>query len=377
MNLDQQISKYVTELQPLYRLFASKVQELVCSILKANDIVPHSVTSREKTGTSLKEKMTRDGKAYEDPLHEITDLAGVRIITYFPKDVDATVPILEKEFVIDKATSVDKRQSDDPSAFGYASVHLVVGLTKARSRLPEYGLFTDLKCEIQVRTILQHAWAEIEHDIVYQSNEEIPFQLRRKFASLAGLPEVADREFEMLRHEETEVRKTIAKTLTADNLDIPINLDSVRLYLKKYHQVDEPRPNSVSQMIRLLSSGKVDTIRRLHEILNKQALAQGKQVEDKVKTHCPVAESCLLRFSIAIGRTLNLSDKNIGEAVRCPALVNPDKFGKSRKAFAPQRFRHRLVARKEMDAEPGAAPNDGPATPSENSRVTEGPSSVS
>jgi ppGpp synthetase/RelA/SpoT-type nucleotidyltranferase len=74
MNLDQEISKYVTELQPLYKRFASKIQELICSILGAKHITPHSVTSREKTATSLKEKMTREGKSYEQPLQEITDL---------------------------------------------------------------------------------------------------------------------------------------------------------------------------------------------------------------------------------------------------------------------------------------------------------------
>jgi len=74
-------------------------------------------------------------------------------------------------------------------------------------KLSEYALFDKMKCEIQVRTILQHAWAEIEHDLVYKSPADIPFRVRRRFASLAGLLEIADREFESLRQDEMAVRR--------------------------------------------------------------------------------------------------------------------------------------------------------------------------
>src|SRR4030042_2902391 len=141
MNIEQEITKYVTELQPIYKLFATKVEDLICSILKANLIIPHSVTSREKAATSIKEKIARESKTYENPLQQVTDLAAVRIITYFPRDVDLILPILEKEFAIDKENSLDKRQTTDPSAFGYASVHLVVEMTLERTKLPEYTVF--------------------------------------------------------------------------------------------------------------------------------------------------------------------------------------------------------------------------------------------
>jgi putative GTP pyrophosphokinase len=136
-------------------------------------------------------------------------LAGVRIIAYFPSDVDKIVPLIEKEFNIDSKHSMDKRLSSDPAIFGYASVHFVVGFRPEMLKLPEYALFDKMKCEIQVRTILQHAWAEIEHDIVYKSPGEIPFRVRRRFACLAGLLEIADREFESLRHDEMAVRQAI------------------------------------------------------------------------------------------------------------------------------------------------------------------------
>jgi ppGpp synthetase/RelA/SpoT-type nucleotidyltranferase len=178
MNVDEVIKKYVSEQRGTYRLLSKKTKEFLSTILSSNGIVPHSITSREKAPEDLREKITRAGEVPDALFNGITDLAGVRIIAYFPSDVDRIVPLIEKEFNIDSKHSMDKRLSSDPAIFGYASVHFVVEFRPERLKLPEYALFDKMKCEIQVRTILQHAWAEIEHDIVYKSPGEIPFRVR-------------------------------------------------------------------------------------------------------------------------------------------------------------------------------------------------------
>jgi len=330
MNIDEVTAKYVTDFQPLYRLYATKVQELIDSILKANHITPHSVTSREKAPSNLREKITREGKSYEDPLHQITDLAGVRIITYFPTDVDLILPILEAEFLVDWNNSIDKRKTADPSTFGYASVHLVVEHTPERCKFPEYAIFKSLKCEIQVRTILQHAWAEIEHDIVYKANDEIPFELRRKFASLAGLLEVADREFEMLRKEEAKIREEIKHTITQDNLDIPINLDSLTFYLEKYHKDTFGKEKSLGLLIKLLADKNVQSLNQLHSYLTPVALeAADREISQAMP--CPDPKPCLLRYFIAISHRLKISKREIADYAGCDILYvgrkGPDDDG--------------------------------------------------
>ena len=209
MNVDEAVKKYVLEQMGTYRLLSEKTKQLLSSILASEGIVPHSITSREKDPEKLREKITREGEVPDALLKDITDLAGVRIIAYFPSDVDKIVPLIEKAFKLDPTHSMDKRLSSDPAIFGYASVHFVVEFRPEMLKLSEYALFEQMKCEIQVRTILQHAWAEIEHDIVYKSQGEIPFRVRRRFASLAGLLEIADREFESLRQDEMAVRKAI------------------------------------------------------------------------------------------------------------------------------------------------------------------------
>jgi ppGpp synthetase/RelA/SpoT-type nucleotidyltranferase len=185
MNIDEVIKKYVSEQRGTYRLLSEKIKEFLSSILMSKGIVPHSITSREKDPEALREKITREGGA-DALFNDIFDLAGVRIIAYFPSDVDKIVPLIEKEFIIDSKHSMDKRLSSDPAIFGYASVHFVVEVRPKMLELPDYALFDKMKCELQVKTILQHAWAEIEHDIVYTSPGEIPFRVRRRFACLTG-----------------------------------------------------------------------------------------------------------------------------------------------------------------------------------------------
>ena len=318
MDIDKTISEYSGAHQTKYRLFAARVQDLLTNILDAEGIQAHSITSREKSPVSLKEKILREGKSYMNPLKDITDLAGVRVITYFPTDVDRVVPIIEREFAVDRENSIDKRKTADPSIFGYASVHLAVGLSSDRLRLAEYAIFDGLKCEIQVRTILQHAWAEIEHNIIYKSSQDIPFELRRKFASLAGLLEVADREFEILRKDETRIRNQIQSTIREENIQIPVDMESLSFYLQKYQREKDPKPEAVSRLVRLLSEHHIDSIDALHKMLSKDALAKADR---KLRpASCDSKERCLIRYFMAVGRALGISRRELGEYAECPIL---------------------------------------------------------
>ena len=99
MDINEVVKKYSDEERNTYRLLAEKTQELLSSILKDKSIVPHSITFREKDPEILKKKILRETKNYENPLADITDLAGVRIITYFPSDVDKISSIIQQELL--------------------------------------------------------------------------------------------------------------------------------------------------------------------------------------------------------------------------------------------------------------------------------------
>lgn len=85
-----------------------------------------------------------------------------------------------------------------------------------------------MKCEIQIRSVLQHAWAEIEHDIGYKSEITIPKEMRRSFSRIAGLLEIADKEFDSIRQALKEYENNVHVQIDDDNFS-DSELDAVIL----------------------------------------------------------------------------------------------------------------------------------------------------
>lgn len=224
----------------LYRDYALTLESLLQELLKQNGIHVHSISSRVKDEDSLAGKVSRAEGKYSG-LDEITDLAGIRIITYFDDEVDAIADIVEREFAVDEENSVDKRKLLDPDRFGYLSLHYVVGLTERRAELTEYARFKDCKAEIQIRTILQHTWAEIEHDLGYKSKQAIPKEVRRSFSRLAGLLEIADREFAKIRDELREYEEEVQEQIEDRPERLWIDQASLKSYIahsKTVYEID-------------------------------------------------------------------------------------------------------------------------------------------
>jgi len=185
-----------------YQEFTGRMESLMAILLQQHNIRVHSVVSRVKEESSLQNKLAKSNKKYHH-LQEITDLCGLRIITYFEDEVDQVANFIRKEFAIDMDNSIDKRKVLGPDQFGYLSLHLIVALTDNQVQLKEYQKFKGCKVEIQIRSILQHAWAEIEHDLEYKSKAVVSYETRRNFSRLAGLLEFADLEFEKIRDQVT------------------------------------------------------------------------------------------------------------------------------------------------------------------------------
>ncbi|WP_225429932.1 GTP pyrophosphokinase [Deinococcus detaillensis] len=172
-----------------YLALREDAMRLIEGLIEGAGIKIHHLTSRIKTPGSLAEKMRRKPGRYAQ-LSDITDLVGVRIITYFEQDVAAVSRALEAVFDIDWDNSVDKSKFHDPDRFGYMGVHYVMRFESRKYTGGHSPLF-----EVQIRSILQHAWAEIEHDLGYKSRAAVPREVQRRFYRLAGLLEVADEEF--------------------------------------------------------------------------------------------------------------------------------------------------------------------------------------
>jgi predicted RNase H-like nuclease/ppGpp synthetase/RelA/SpoT-type nucleotidyltranferase len=191
------------EQQPALRLAADHFVALVTAILDDAGINYLSVTGRAKSVASFAAKAARtmDGKpAFTDPLREITDQIGVRVITYVHSDVQAVAGLLDDQVVVHDDRDMGQETASE-GRFGYASRHLLIGLDPAREKQPGFEPLRGRRAQVQIRTVLQHAWAEFEHDIRYKGtipDEHVP-DFDRRFTLAAGLLELADREFSTIR----------------------------------------------------------------------------------------------------------------------------------------------------------------------------------
>ena len=190
------------QMQPEIQEVADQFVAMVTEMLDDAGINYVSVTGRAKGVASFAGKAARtvDGQPlYANPLTDITDQIGVRVVTYLQGDVAAVAELLSGELSV-----LDDRDLGQETAlegrFGYASRHLLVTLSDDEVD-PAHANLRGRSASVQVRTILQHAWAEFEHDVRYKGS--VPpadvSDLDRRFTLAAGLLELADREFTAIR----------------------------------------------------------------------------------------------------------------------------------------------------------------------------------
>jgi putative GTP pyrophosphokinase len=255
--------------------FGFAVRNILREATERKELKVHSIEARAKSLDSFGGKAIRpseedpDLPKYRDPLREITDLAAVRVITFFPrtiKEVDAR--IREQFRVLEQVDHTQLLEREE--RFGYKSVHYLIELKGDRTRLPEYERFAGIVAEIQVRTVLQHAWAEIEHDIQYKSAITIPTEIRRRFVALAGMLELADREFQGIQDSDSEFREEARKSVQKGEFEaVEITPDAVRAYLdKKFGPDYRMSPFSYEYSARLLRKLGFINFRQVDECIS-------------------------------------------------------------------------------------------------------------
>lgn len=135
---------------------AELARNLVTEIVQNTGALIHVITARAKTLESVRGKLRREH--YPQPDRQVTDMIGVRVITYYRDHVDPVVRQLQINLKINNQKSVDKRVQLGLRNFGYRSVHLIARLKSNQVRGPRYQILRNRWFEIQVRSILEHAW---------------------------------------------------------------------------------------------------------------------------------------------------------------------------------------------------------------------------
>lgn len=216
------LNAYNAHLPQLEQL-AEQVSSMLLKALREQNIQLNTFERRVKTEDSLTGKLEKKGYKYKT-IYDITDLVGIRAVTYYTDDVDKVAAIAKQIFDIDWKNSVDKRKHQLDS-FGYLSLHYICYLKE--------GSLRDIPFEIQMRTALQHVWSAIEHDIGYKGAVKLPPEFVRQFSRLAGMLEMADDEFSRLRTAMSEYRRQVHSLVKSGQFsEVSLSTESFRQFLE-------------------------------------------------------------------------------------------------------------------------------------------------
>ena len=208
------------ENRPACEKAAETVYNKLKTVFAEAGLVVASIEYRVKTESSLAGKLELKGAKYAT-LSDITDIVGVRVITFYSDDVDKVASAVDRLFDVDWENSVDKRKLHEIDSFGYMSLHYICSMEGFPYRF-----------EIQMRTVLQHAWANMNHDTGYKSGVDVPREYLRNLNRLAGMLELADEQFSIIRNELTDYRRRVQALVASGNLaEVPLDGDTFRSYL--------------------------------------------------------------------------------------------------------------------------------------------------
>lgn len=248
----------------------------MADLLRQASLEPRFIQTRLKSRDRLERKIRERGTSVDNwtELHAIGDLAGVRAVFRYRDEVEKAASALREEFEV-HADQPYGYVDLDPRQFGYTTWQLTVSLDDNRCSRTELSEHRDKRGEIQLRTLLQHAWAEHSHTFHYRSFGSRPADIERRLARLAALVEIADHELLGLRGDlqrlQLEYKSKVRRGAFAK---IELNLDSLEMYLNAYPlddvfevarsvQYDEtgvPPPGDVAMFVKYANASGLSTI---------------------------------------------------------------------------------------------------------------------
>ena len=227
----QELLTQYHQLLPVYEQMGDLVPGMLRNFFAEAGIIVASVEHRIKTEKSLTGKLQLKGQKYHH-INDVTDLVGIRVITFYNDDVGKVTSVLERLFVVDWENSIDKRKALEIDSFGYLSLHYICSIPTGTYTDPKYPEMNEIRFEVQMRTVLQHAWANMNHDTGYKSGVEVPRRYLRNLSRLAGMLELVDEQFSQIRSELTDYRRRVQALVASGNLDdAPLDGDTFRSFL--------------------------------------------------------------------------------------------------------------------------------------------------
>lgn len=252
-----QLGNQFQKIKPEYDRLGSNLVQALKTFLTEKDIPFLDVYYRIKKFDSFYEKIER--KKYKNPFEDIEDICGIRVICYYASDIEKVSELITKEFKI--LQEEDKADLLGLKEFAYRSRHYILRINKKWTSAPNYRNLENLKAEVQVRTILMHAWAEIEHKLNYKSDSQVPDKFQRKLFRLSAKFEEADEQFEELKsgieNYKSNLKQKI-KSTNSFNTDQDFNIETYRAFLNFHFPEQEIEQFRVNHTFELYNEANYD-----------------------------------------------------------------------------------------------------------------------
>lgn len=283
--------KWVDDVQPRHARLTGTIITIIENLLKRNDIEYLTVSGRTKNKESILEKIER--KSYKDPAKQLTDLTGIRIVGYFESDIIKISNLINDAFNVDAANSLNQDEKLSVDQIGYRSVHFVCDIGPTRSALPEFEDLSNLSFEIQVRTVLQHAWAELAHDRNYKFSGKLPPDIERSLFLYAGMLEIADKGFsDISKKIDAYIEKVHADTAEG-NLDLVLDSVTLPQFVENWFKANELELEEVysysdiNELIAELNSVGIKKASELNNVIpnNYAAVCKEKEYTSNIWGH--------------------------------------------------------------------------------------------
>jgi ppGpp synthetase/RelA/SpoT-type nucleotidyltranferase len=277
------IEKRYKQLHPIF----ANVQLTLMSELESPQLLRYSganiyhITSRIKTLDSITAKLQRRGIALdEEGLDKISDIVGARIVCMFQEDLERIHHYLSScgSFKLSRKPQAyiwDGMEWITPDEFiierkssGYGAIHYIAQFSK--EHIGENNPSSAIKFELQVRTLMQEAWAALEHSVGYKNN--IPDRIRGYFDSAADLLGLIDRAFQRLKQESNRLQREIGQSILDDNE--PLNFYTLKQLAQEQFEV-KLTGRSFSEVLEQLLENQINTIKAARTVLSSQSYQEG------------------------------------------------------------------------------------------------------
>ncbi len=294
----------------LYQEYARRMKHLLQDLIERERVQVYALEGWAKTPDEFfNELSNKKGVLPADPFRDVPDLATVRILMYFPSDVMTVERVIQEEFLVDLPRSTTSKDLEDPDIFGYKSIIYDVSLKSDRGRLREWEKYRDLKIHVQVRTMLQEAWAAVSPEISGTTDIVTKGKLKRKLSRVSALLEEADEDFHFLR----EAARKMSIPVTPDKgmpimenvaqpKDLKLTKDSLRqvfenngeeiysLWARTASEIGFPRfapdrdyvEDSLDYLFRILDAAEISTADRLMAFLDE--MSQDDRGSEQLRT---------------------------------------------------------------------------------------------